>query len=184
MSTGLLPPALHTAWPAPPTPPRLCWESCTLLRGGDLTTILAKEGPLSWESMGLWGVECEVGVVQLPVELFISEVNLHSINELGANGPGISGASFFERVVQTLSYLDVCAEKNWVLWTESKVISLGHVGWERLLRTLARKVDGKAPCQRQTGGFCCSYPWGVVLPVSVERLLSCIRSVFQEFQTL
>ena len=122
--------------------------------------------------------------MQLPVELFLSEGRVHSINELGAREAGISGASVFQRVVQTLSYMDVCAEENWVLWMASKVISLGHVGWERLLRTLARKVDGKAPCPRQTCGFCCSYPWGVVLPVSVERLLSCIRSVSQEFQSL
>ena len=32
-------------------------------------------------------------------------------------------------------------------------------------------------------GFCSSYPWGVALHVSVERLLCCIPSVFQEFQT-
>ena len=53
---------------------------------GDPTLLFAKGSPLTWELMGLWGGESELGVVQLPVVLFISEGNLLSINELKANG--------------------------------------------------------------------------------------------------
>ena len=47
---------------------------------GDPTPLLAKGGPLTWELIGLWGMESELGVVQIPFELFISEGNLHSMN--------------------------------------------------------------------------------------------------------
>ena len=65
----------------------------------------------------------------------------------------------------------------------------GGMGQQDLPRTPSSSYSGEEGGLESSSfqadfGFCSSYPWGVALHVSMERLLCCIRFVFQEFQSL